>query len=126
MFTRGRVRFLSSDGISFAHPVSIGSILLLKSQILHTSLSYGCPLVVSCRAFNAIHYEALLGSQHVGVKANVVDVKTGTEETTNDFRFTWCQVAEPDCSNLRIVVPKSYKGVVGVFRIKTTKISLFI
>lgn len=47
MFTRGRVRFLSSDGISFAHPVPIGSILLLRSQILHTDVSYGCPLVVS-------------------------------------------------------------------------------
>lgn len=37
MFTRGPVRFLSLDGISFARPVSIGSILRLTSYILHTN-----------------------------------------------------------------------------------------
>ena len=39
MFTRGPVRFLSLDGISFARPVPIGSILRLTSLILHTSAS---------------------------------------------------------------------------------------
>ncbi|KAG5640978.1 hypothetical protein DXG03_006471 [Asterophora parasitica] len=93
IFTRGPVRFLSLDGISFARPVPIGSILRLTSQILHTSTPRGpgaWPMLV-----------------HVGVKANVVDVKTGSEQTTNDFRFTWCRdVGE---AIPRKVVPKTYK-----------------
>lgn len=47
--------------------------------------------------------------QHVGVQANVVDVATGKEQTTNDFRFTWCR----DHGDLlsRKVVPRTYKGM---------------
>ncbi|KAF8800901.1 hypothetical protein BYT27DRAFT_7148173, partial [Phlegmacium glaucopus] len=71
LFTRGPVKFLSLDGISFARPVPIGSILRLRSQILHTTSSPQYNIIV-----------------HVGVQANVVDVKTGSEQTTNDFRFT--------------------------------------
>ncbi|KAF8961594.1 Thioesterase/thiol ester dehydrase-isomerase [Flammula alnicola] len=92
MFTRGHVKFLSLDGISFARPVPIGSILRLRSQILHTSSSPQYPIIV-----------------HVGVKANVVDVQTGYEQTTNDFRFTWCQEVGSASPNLRQVVPKTYK-----------------
>jgi len=68
------------------------------------------------------------GYQHVGVQANVVDVKTGSwcslydsqppnewditypgfEQTTNNFRFTWCRDGSEPLS--RKVVPKTYKG----------------
>ena len=44
----------------------------------------------------------------------MVDIKTGAEQTTNDFRFTWCPVTVPtgaESPNIRMVVPKSYKGV---------------
>jgi hypothetical protein len=55
VFTRGSVRFLSLDGISFARPVPIGSILRLTSHILHTSsLSQTRPsqsLVVSLQSY---------------------------------------------------------------------------
>ncbi|KAJ3564016.1 hypothetical protein NP233_g8564 [Leucocoprinus birnbaumii] len=54
MFTRGPVRFLSLDSISFSRPVPIGSILRLSSQILHTAPSS--------------EYQTIV---HVGVKANV-------------------------------------------------------
>jgi len=90
MFTRGPVNFLSLDGISFARPVRIGSILRLRSQILHTTSSP--------------QYSAIV---HVRVQANVADVKTGSEQTTNDFRFTWCQ--ESLTATPRQVVPKTYK-----------------
>lgn len=90
LFTRGPIRFLSLDGISFARPVPIGSILRLTSKILHTASSAQCPMLV-----------------HVGVTANVVDVKTGSEQTTNEFRFTWCK-HEGDPPP-RKVVPKTYK-----------------
>ncbi|KAF8175154.1 hypothetical protein BJ912DRAFT_1064398 [Pholiota molesta] len=96
MFTRGHVKFLSLDGISFARPVPIGSILRLRSQILHTTTA-------------APHYAILV---HVGVKANVVDVQTGLEQTTNDFRFTWCQERGAPAAaarELRQVVPKTYR-----------------
>ncbi|KAE9400877.1 Thioesterase/thiol ester dehydrase-isomerase [Gymnopus androsaceus JB14] len=67
----GRVRFLALDEISFKLPVPIGSILRLTSVVLYDEI-------------------------HVGVQANVVDIKTGTEKTTNEFRFTK-------------VVPKTYR-----------------
>jgi len=44
---------------------------------------------------------------HVRVQANVVDVKTGFEQTTNDFRFTWC--CDEKLALPRKVVPKTYK-----------------
>lgn len=47
---------------------------------------------------------------HVGVTANVVDVKTGLEQNTNEFRFTWCK--ERGNPGPRKVVPQTYKGVV--------------
>ncbi|OCH88958.1 Thioesterase/thiol ester dehydrase-isomerase [Obba rivulosa] len=90
LFTRGHVRFLSLDGISFARPVSIGSILRLTSHILHTSNSEQYPGIV-----------------HVGVQANVVDAVTGAEQTTNDFRFTWCR--DGGAPLMRKIVPKTYK-----------------
>ena len=43
MFTRGHVKFLSLNGISFARPVAIGSILRLRSQIMYTTASQHKP-----------------------------------------------------------------------------------
>jgi acyl-coenzyme A thioesterase 9 len=90
LFTRSHVTFMSLDSISFAKPVPIGSILRLTSQILHTTPSGELPGVV-----------------HVGVQANVVDVRTGQEQATNDFRFTW--YPDDDAAVLRQVVPKTYQ-----------------
>ncbi|KAJ7656679.1 Thioesterase/thiol ester dehydrase-isomerase [Mycena rosella] len=91
LFMRGgHVRFLSLDGIAFAQPVPIGSILRLTSYILHSTSSAEFPMIV-----------------HVAVTANVVDVETGNERTTNEFRFTWCRDDNPIAS--RKVVPKTYK-----------------
>jgi hypothetical protein len=47
--------------------------------------------------------------QHVGVQANVVEVRTGREQTTNDFRFTW--YPDDGAPVLRQVVPKTYQGM---------------
>ncbi|KAJ7468589.1 Thioesterase/thiol ester dehydrase-isomerase [Mycena latifolia] len=91
LFMRGgHVRFLSLDGIAFAQPVPIGSILRLTSYVLHSTSSAEFPMIV-----------------HVAVTANVVDVETGSERTTNEFRFTWCRDDSPATS--RKVVPKTYK-----------------
>jgi hypothetical protein len=43
------------------------------------------------------------------VTANVVDVKTGTERTTNEFRFTWCRTGDGEKLD-RTIVPKTYAG----------------
>lgn len=43
------------------------------------------------------------------MKANVVDVQTGLEQTTNDFRFTWCK--DEGHGVARKVVPKTYQGM---------------
>ena len=48
LFTRRPVRFLSSDKISFAQPVSIGSILRLRAMIMHTAMSEKQPSLVVC------------------------------------------------------------------------------
>lgn len=90
LFTRGPVRFLSLDSISFARPVPIGSVLRLKSHILHTTSTKEFPALI-----------------HVGVKANVVDIRTGSEQMTNDFRFTWCR--EDGEPLQRMVVPMTYQ-----------------
>ncbi|KAJ7223031.1 Thioesterase/thiol ester dehydrase-isomerase [Mycena pura] len=94
LFMRGgHVRFLSLDGIRFAQPVPIGSILRLTSYVLHSTSSAEFPMIV-----------------HVAVTANVVDVETGNELTTNEFRFTWCRDDSPAVVPRRTVVPKTYKG----------------
>ncbi|KAG1758127.1 Thioesterase/thiol ester dehydrase-isomerase [Suillus occidentalis] len=89
LFTRSHVTFMSLDSISFAKPVPIGSILRLTSQVLHTTPPGELPAAV-----------------HVGVQANVVEVRTGREQTTNDFRFTWYP---DDGASVRQVVPKTYQ-----------------
>ncbi|KAI0370883.1 Thioesterase/thiol ester dehydrase-isomerase [Pilatotrama ljubarskyi] len=89
LFTRDHVTFLSLDGISFARPVPIGSLLRLTSYIVHSSSSESYPALV-----------------HVWVHADVVNLETGTEQRTNDFRFTWCRESGPPLS--RMVVPKTY------------------
>ncbi|KAF8183880.1 Thioesterase/thiol ester dehydrase-isomerase [Mycena galopus ATCC 62051] len=93
LFMRGgHVRFLSLDGIAFAQPVPIGSILRLTSYVLHSTSSAEFPMIV-----------------HVAVTANVVDVQTGTESTTNEFRFTWCRDDSAASVPRRKIVPKTYK-----------------
>ncbi|PVG02136.1 Thioesterase/thiol ester dehydrase-isomerase [Serendipita vermifera] len=87
IFTRGSLRFLSLDEITFKHPVPIGSVLRLRSKIAHTVPS--AP-----------------GSVHVAVVASVIDDKTGDEKTTNEFRFTW---GSADSGFSRTVVPKTYE-----------------
>ncbi|KAJ3847591.1 Thioesterase/thiol ester dehydrase-isomerase [Lentinula lateritia] len=107
MFCRSRVRFLGLDEISFKLPVPIGSILRLNSVILYDDF-------FRQREENG-------EANHVGVKANVVDIKTGTEKTTNEFRFTWRgeeklfargtkdSMESQNSVKVRRVVPKTYR-----------------
>ncbi|KAI0668880.1 Thioesterase/thiol ester dehydrase-isomerase [Trametes maxima] len=89
LFTRDHVTFLSLDGIAFARPVPIGSLLRLTSYIVHSATSENYPALV-----------------HVWVHADVVNLETGAEQRTNDFRFTWCRENGPPLK--RMVVPKTY------------------
>lgn len=61
----------------------------------------GLPLDMEC--------EAEYSEQHATVKADVVDVESGEELTTNKFRFTWCDDHGPRLG--RRVVPKTYQGM---------------
>lgn len=110
MFTRGPVRFLSLDGISFSQPVPIGSILRLTSHILHSEAREDYPALVvrNIPSLPTLYETKPPSLQHVLVQANVVDPATGEEQTTNDFRFTWCR--ESGAPLKRTVVPKTYKG----------------
>ena len=47
------------------------------------------------------------------MQASVVDVQTGQEETTNEFRFTWAR--DDGKSILRIVIPRTYEGKVHFY-----------
>jgi acyl-CoA hydrolase len=47
VFTRGVLRFLSLDEITFKHPVPIGSVLRLKSRIAHTIPTVPSSVVIS-------------------------------------------------------------------------------
>ncbi|THH07251.1 hypothetical protein EW145_g3509 [Phellinidium pouzarii] len=91
LFSRRRhLRFLSLDGIWFERPVEIGSILRLTAQVTHTS------------------DKEFLAVVNVSVQARIIDVKTGTEKHTNDFKFTWGET-EPGGEPLRrMVVPQTY------------------
>ncbi|KAF9313362.1 Acyl-coenzyme A thioesterase 9, mitochondrial [Linnemannia elongata] len=70
VFIKYRPTFLALDEISFRKPVSIGTFLALDSQIVF--------------AEGGDHH-----SFQVMVKADVLDVRNGTRETTNHFWFTF-------------------------------------
>lgn len=110
VFTRSHVSFLSLDNISFRKPVNIGSILRLESQILNTSDLGELPAVVVRVLYFPICRAKLrfAQTQHVRVQANVVDVKSGREETTNDFRFTFAK--DDSCHGMPRIVPRTYQG----------------
>ncbi|KZO98279.1 Thioesterase/thiol ester dehydrase-isomerase [Calocera viscosa TUFC12733] len=75
--------FLSLDNISFKLPVPVGCMLKLKSGV-----GYSDSKVV-----------------HIGVRANVLDVTTGEEKTTNEFWFTW----DAEGGGTKGVVPRTYE-----------------
>ncbi|KAF9581344.1 hypothetical protein BGW38_001681 [Lunasporangiospora selenospora] len=70
VFISSRPTFLALDEISFRKPVPIGTFLALDSQIVY--------------AEGGDHH-----SFQVMVKADVMNVKEGTRETTNTFWFTF-------------------------------------
>ncbi|KAG0254709.1 hypothetical protein DFQ27_006713 [Actinomortierella ambigua] len=70
VFISARPKFLALDEISFRAPVPIGTFLALDSQIVY--------------AEGGDHH-----SFQVMVKADVLDVKAGTRNTTNTFWFTF-------------------------------------
>ncbi|KAF9960418.1 hypothetical protein BGZ70_008612 [Mortierella alpina] len=85
VFISSRPTFLALDEISFRKPVPIGTFLALDSKIVYAE-----------------------GSDHhsfqVMVKADVLDVKKGTRETTNTFWFTF---TDPVKGTSRIM-PRTY------------------
>lgn len=87
VFIKYRPTFLALDEISFRKPVPIGTFLTLDSQIVFSE-----------------------GGQHhsfqVMVKADVLDIKKGTRETTNTFWFTFRDPKET--SGTPKVMPKTY------------------
>ena len=60
LFTRGHVTFLSLDGIAFARPVPIGSLLRLTSNIVHSSSSDLYPALVVSVLFSPLFSAHLL------------------------------------------------------------------
>ncbi|KZV98933.1 Thioesterase/thiol ester dehydrase-isomerase [Exidia glandulosa HHB12029] len=92
LFAHRPMRFLSLDDISFRRPVNIGSIVRLTSLVAHSTSNEVYPAVI-----------------HVRVQADVLDIVTGSAQTTNDFRFTWC--ADDGAPLSRSVVPVTYQGV---------------
>ncbi|KAF8923181.1 acyl-CoA thioester hydrolase [Dissophora ornata] len=85
VFISSRPTFLALDEISFRKPVSIGTFLALDSQIVY--------------AEGGDHH-----SFQVMVKADVLDIKKKSRETTNTFWFTF---SNPVKGTSRII-PRTY------------------
>ena len=49
--------------------------------------------------------------QHVFVQANIIDVKTGSTQHTNDFKFTWGETDPGSPPLQRMVIPRTYAGL---------------
>ncbi|KAF9925510.1 hypothetical protein FBU30_004729 [Linnemannia zychae] len=84
VFIQYRPTFLALDEISFRKPVPIGTFLQLDSQIAFSE--------------GGDHH-----SFQVMVKADVLDIRSGTRETTNHFWFTF---RDPKRGNAEYVTPK--------------------
>ncbi|KAF9130114.1 hypothetical protein BGW39_003474 [Mortierella sp. 14UC] len=87
VFIKYRPTFLALDEISFRKPVPIGTFLQLDSQIVF--------------AEGGDHH-----SFQVMVKADVLDVRNGTRETTNHFWFTFTDPSRGEKGNAGYVTPR--------------------
>jgi len=85
VFISSRPTFLALDEISFRKPVSIGTFLALDSQIVY--------------AEGGDHH-----SFQVMVKADVLDIKKKSRETTNTFWFTFSDPAKGTSK----IMPRTY------------------
>lgn len=63
-------------------------------------------------------------TQHVRVQANVVDVKTGREETTNDFRFTFAR--DDGYHEVPRIIPRTYHGMIAPAQIWNYHVTLLV
>ncbi|KAI7823815.1 HotDog domain-containing protein, partial [Gamsiella multidivaricata] len=89
VFIKNRPTFLALDEISFRKPVNIGTFLALDSQIVYSE-----------------------GGEHhsfqVMVKADVLDVRKGTRDTTNTFWFTFSDPQQGQGHLTPKVWPRTY------------------
>ena len=85
IFCKSSVRFIALDDIIFKEPVSIGSLLCLKSQIVYA--------------------DGISKSFQVSVQADVLDPHTGTRRTTNIFHFSFMATK---IEYLPSLMPQSY------------------
>ena len=48
------------------------------------------------------------------MQARTIDVNTGLEQHTNDFKFTWGESGTDNEEQRRIVVPETYAGMLSL------------
>jgi hypothetical protein len=96
--TASRSEKLSQSDLSCTchHTLLAPNHRIMKSHWLYVSFQ-------SCSPYFATNNDIAL-VQHVVVQADVVDSSSGSQETTNDFRFTWRSRSQ------RTVAPRTYKG----------------
>jgi acyl-coenzyme A thioesterase 9 len=81
LFSHSQLHFLAVDELAFKHPVPIGAVLQLTSQVVYTQ-------------------DELPASQlvHVEVVADVLNIQSGDRKTTNTFHFTYRLESAPKYS----------------------------
>ena len=85
IFAKNRIYFTALDDITFRRPVSIGSLLSLRAEVVYSA---GTP----SKSFQ------------VKVRADVLDPLTGDSNLSNEFYFTFYSPEVP----LKRVIPRSY------------------
>ncbi|ORZ37575.1 HotDog domain-containing protein [Catenaria anguillulae PL171] len=90
VFCKGHPVFLAMDDIWFRKPVPIGSILRFDSRVVYS------------RAPTNTSFQVM-------VTAEVIDIKTGTRDTTNVFHYTFGLDKAKNSHQLPQVLPRTYE-----------------
>lgn len=99
LFSRSQLHFLAVDELAFKHPVPIGAILQLTSQVVYTQEELNSQLI------------------HVEVVADVIETKSGDRKTTNTFHFTFRLESSPNFIIRPSTYPEAMKYLEGKRRV---------
>ena len=80
LFSRSQLHFLAVDELAFKHPVPIGALLQLTSQVVYTENEFSNAKTATSATSQLIHIE---------VVADVLNIQTAERKTTNTFHFTF-------------------------------------
>lgn len=96
LFSRSRLHFLAVDELAFKHPVPIGAVLQLTSQVVYTEEEYADSDSADINSPNTTSNSNVTSQLiHVEVVADVLNIHTADRKTTNTFHFTYRKESPP-------------------------------